>query len=1172
MRPLRLSMTAFGPYGGTETVDFGPLAELGLFVVAGPNGAGKTTIFDGLYYCLYGRLPGRRHDYPHLRSDHADPESECSVTLDFAANNQHWRVTRSPRQVRAKRNGSGTTEITASATLWQLDQSDTPIGVANRINEVNERCLELIGLTGPQFERVALLPQGEFSRFLRESSTQRREVLRALFGTGVFDRATNDLRALADGERSAHHHALEHLHLQLNLVLDRVAGLDGQSVPQLDGAAPGPSAILDDLQNRIDALRANGLHQLQQAVTRRQAVANSAAETHRTAERHHQALVRRSELHTTLAALDSSSATVENHRERIARAHDAVPVVAAYQTMVQAKNDLASAQADRDRLDQQIRSQLLAAGISDVGTSSVGTSSVDQQSSGQAESPAPDLIQTLVADRHRELTAHIALVTSRERIQASIAQAEQDRRSCVATLTEIQDQQRQSKVGRAEAQRTIDEVANRPSFAQIEHHVAVTTELLSNRQIADRQSVEATRIRDEIDGLQTTIANAETALAAALDAQQKQASLEAQAQSLSGYADQLKSAGDVLRDIEDLSKHVAGHQQELRQAEDVSRDVFARFVAGTAGRLASSLETDQPCPVCGSCSHPKPASTQSSDGLLPPDIATVEAARAAEQALRSTSHASSERLDQLIATSRQQLIAITELDGVAGALSDPAISRYDAITLALAQATDSARQARIDADESRQNADAGVEHQSEIARATSQIEAARRRLGEATSAQDRALGSLGASASLTVDELERQVAQARSDLQRAAADTHRSDRAHVSLEEHRRQGTTLVAAASVAENRLADIEKVLSGLHQEQAAAIAEIDSSSIGQSLGDRDHQTLTSELEQLEQVKEILPRYATTIGANETRLQVLERAQSRLDTNLNMSPFVDIATAQASFLPSSELDKLEHEVAAHQAERQRLVGQLDELPSVPTVVPDLATTRTTSDLEQAALEQSRNELSEFAAELHQIEQSVASIEHQLSPLLLADQESVRMQRVAQLVAGDNDHNVSLENWVLASHLRDVVELANLRLARSTGERFQLCVADKGKNRRGRWGIDLEIEDTVTGTRRPTEGLSGGELFQASLALALGLADVVMRLNGGVRIDALFVDEGFGSLDETSVERAVDLLDAVRGQGSLVGVITHVPTLLDSLPRGITVSPRADGEGSTVRQNYHAA
>ena len=114
--------------------------------------------------------------------------------------------------------------------------------------------------------------------------------------------------------------------------------------------------------------------------------------------------------------------------------------------------------------------------------------------------------------------------------------------------------------------------------------------------------------------------------------------------------------------------------------------------------------------------------------------------------------------------------------------------------------------------------------------------------------------------------------------------------------------------------------------------------------------------------------------------------------------------------------------------------------------------------------------------------------------------------------------------------------------------------------------------DSTVTGTLRSTTSLSGGELFKASLALALGLADAVMRHRSGVQIDALFIDEGFGSLDEQSIEHVIDLLDDVRTRGATVGVITHVRSLLDALPVGISVERRPDGNGSTVAQPRLAA
>ncbi len=1161
-------MTAFGPYGGSETVDFEQLVDLGLFVVAGPNGAGKTTIFDGLYYCLYGRLPGRRHDYPHLRSDHAPPERECSVTLDFAADGRRWRVTRSPRQTRAKRSGSGTTEVTASATLWQLDDGGAPTAVANRINEVNEHCRDLIGLTGPQFERVALLPQGEFSRFLRESSTQRREVLRALFGTGIFDHATSDLRSQAEAERSSHAIARDHIGTQLHNIcehLDTLEGNDSTDHAPGDGQPITPDDIdlsqrLAQVHLRIDELRSTELAIRQRQLADHEQLCDVAAAQHRAAQVHHQTLARRSTLNAELHVLDEQAESVSQQRTRISRAYDAVPVVAAHKSLRQASDHTRAAQISVDRLSTEICSSLDATGV-DIATSN-GCPVVD----------APEVIHARVSARLQGLSELADLLRSRDQIADSIGQAEVERRACVTSLAQIRDQQHQADAGLAEAQATIDDVAGRPTAGQVAEQVQAVAQQLHDGREVDRLNDLIRSSTIALEQLQGLASQAEAELVLALQAQQAQSSLDDQLQVARNRVTELEQAGNALHDIRNLSEQVARQQQDLRHAEDASRQIFEKFIAGAAGRLAATLQTDEPCPVCGSCSHPEPANTPVDEPTNVPDITAVERLRATEQDLRTACRTSSERLDELIALHRETLRVFNERDATSHSVApDSSRSNLDTLERAQAHAIDTAHQARIAADTNRTRASAAHTHQTRMHELAAEIDAERRNHSEAVSRRDRVLGSLGSAAELTISELEQHLDQARADERRAASDTHRADRAYAALDDNRRRRDSLTAAASVTEARLTDCEIRLSELRP----ALVHADEALTDRAATETELDTLPSveaKIQRLKAVHEVLPRHAAAIGALATCIEVEGRARARLAQHLHQSPFDTETTAQAAHLATTDLTQLEQLVADFDAKVQRTAGQLDELPAVPAVVADLAITAQRADQAHADLREARNEFSRFSAELRRAEKSIDTIKPELARLHRADQASVQLQRVAQLVTGDNDHNVSLENWVLGSHLRDVVALANLRLSQSTSGRFQLCVADQGKNRRGRWGIDLEIEDTVTGTRRPTEGLSGGELFQASLALALGLADVVMRLSGGVQIDALFIDEGFGSLDESSVERAVDLLDALRGQGALVGVITHVPTLLNSLPRGITVTARADGQGSTVSQRNRAA
>jgi exonuclease SbcC len=163
------------------------------------------------------------------------------------------------------------------------------------------------------------------------------------------------------------------------------------------------------------------------------------------------------------------------------------------------------------------------------------------------------------------------------------------------------------------------------------------------------------------------------------------------------------------------------------------------------------------------------------------------------------------------------------------------------------------------------------------------------------------------------------------------------------------------------------------------------------------------------------------------------------------------------------------------------------------------------------------------------------------------------------------------LESYVLAARLEQIVAAANVRLSAMTDGRFTLQHDDGVAYRGARSGLGLEVLDEHTGRPRPVASLSGGETFLASLALALGLAEVVSAEAGGVRLDTLFVDEGFGSLDRRTLDTAMETLDSLRAGGRTVGLISHVEAMQEDIPAGLHVERLPDGS-STVRSRVPAS
>ncbi|RPE45634.1 exonuclease SbcC [Streptomyces sp. Ag109_O5-1] len=189
MRLHRLDITAFGPFGGTQSVDFDDLSAAGLFLLHGPTGAGKTSVLDAVCYALYGTVPGARQSGQGLtlRSDHADPATRTEVRLELTVAGRRLEITRQPPWERPKKRGSGTTLDKAQTWLREYDATAGAWQDLSRSHqEIGEEVTQLLGMSREQFCQVVLLPQGDFARFLRADAGARGQLLGRLFDTRRF--------------------------------------------------------------------------------------------------------------------------------------------------------------------------------------------------------------------------------------------------------------------------------------------------------------------------------------------------------------------------------------------------------------------------------------------------------------------------------------------------------------------------------------------------------------------------------------------------------------------------------------------------------------------------------------------------------------------------------------------------------------------------------------------------------------------------------------------------------------------------------------------------------------------------------------------------------------------------------------------------------------------------
>lgn len=282
--------------------------------------------------------------------------------------------------------------------------------------------------------------------------------------------------------------------------------------------------------------------------------------------------------------------------------------------------------------------------------------------------------------------------------------------------------------------------------------------------------------------------------------------------------------------------------------------------------------------------------------------------------------------------------------------------------------------------------------------------------------------------------------------------------------------------------------------------------------------------------------------------------QAQEGMRQALDCAGFRTSEEVAAAVLPPETVSAWEQEVVENRARLEAASRQMDVLDGqlAGRSLPDLAR----SGQEIAALEKQKAELDaqwgalrEMCERLKQLERDCRARQQALDARRA---ECDRLTAFGKLLRGDN--GVSLRRYLLGVMLSSITAEANRLLKNVHGGRYQLFRTAEGLGRSRKAGLDLEVFDAHAGGRRGVSSLSGGEKFLVSLALALGLSAVVQAQSGGIRMDAMFIDEGFGSLDPRSIADALDVLASVRGSRRLVGIISHVEALRESIEASVEV------------------
>ncbi|MFI0486154.1 AAA family ATPase, partial [Actinomadura sp. 9N215] len=551
MRLHGLEISAFGPFSGTEEIDFDALSGAGLFLVQGRTGAGKTSVLDAVCFALYGQVPGVRNAVKGLRSDHAAPGAAPRVVLETTIRGRRLRIARSPAWERPKLRGSGTTTEHAKVVLEEFEHGAWT-GLTTRLDEAGDLVSRMLGMTAVQFCQVALLPQGEFAGFLRAGADERRKVLERLFAAEVF---TQVEKWLADRRAATGREAAE-LGAAASSIADRIAETTGAEpphgdlaaqVPRRDPSGPGPAVPaprrgepVGEPFAEVEALPgwaadlAGGHEDIRATVERLRREVAATLEAART-------------------ALDDAKALAERrrrHAEAVAR-RDALRERAEDKSRMASRLD-AAARADRvvplvravEARHQEARRTHRWA---------------DETRAGVGALLPPNASEDVLAKAERARRDEIAALEGRRATAARLRQIESERAGLARDLARLEPEEAQAAAALAELPGIVD---------------------------ARRAELDEARIAA------AGRAGAEAAVAAArhrLDAAQRRDQVE----------HRLAEAEAAHRDAVDAAQDARQLVLDLRQAR----------LDGMAAVLAEDLTGGEPCRVCGSTEHPAPATS-----------------------------------------------------------------------------------------------------------------------------------------------------------------------------------------------------------------------------------------------------------------------------------------------------------------------------------------------------------------------------------------------------------------------------------------------------------------------------------------------------------------------------------------------------------------------------------
>ena len=1035
MRPLKLTISAFGPYASKEVIDFNVLEGRNIFLITGPTGAGKTTIFDAISYALYGEASGTSRTIDNLRSDFANEEDVTYVELEFSLRGKNYYVKRVPVQPKKR---------TTSAELIYPDGS-----IVTGATNVNKEVIELIRIDKNQFRQIVMLPQGEFRKLLESESKEREKIFREIFGTEEFNR----IQFL--------------LNIKKKELEEELKAINERRATNLRNINPGEDTFL------MEKIKEKELN-----ITEVLGLLDTLLEKDRES------------LETVSQNKNIINEKLDSLREKYIKAQEGNLKLQEKENLIKEKEDLENQKEEIVNTEKKITLAKKALEVSFI-----------EKDRNQKKEKLSKLKEELILNTNRVKDGEIELINATK-------------------VLEIEEKKEDNKKAMQE------KVANLNSIKEkIVAYGEKKKELQSLNINLVKEKEENEALKKKLDLNNAEILKIDEELKEALKAETLKERLESKYREINNSLKEVRelySAEDkvtkLLEDHNKLAKEYSKVEEEYKESKNRYEMLDEAYKKGQAGLLASVLIEGEPCPVCGSTEHPKKA-------IIHEGVPSDKELKEAKDSLELINNRLKEKLNEttIVFTSIKE-----QRENIEGKKQNlKAIFKDDIWNL---EGTEALKEIAVIGKELAKEAKDLEEKLKEVKLKISNRE------------------KLEKDQKLLIEEVEKLKKQ-------------QEEKENVIL--------NLFGRIQGEEKLIKSIEEEIPEELRSPESLNKNINHLNIEIDNIDKQikiaREKVTSLKANLSAANEALVLKQKEIGDTEKELK---EVVSEFENKLKKNNFLSEEEYRECFIAEETINSLEEKIKVYYQNMKSLSDRLNKSieECKDLKLEELEGLNETIEKEKKVQEDIFNNEKELYT---RISNNEAILDRVKAINLQCEKEESKYNIVggiARVANGDNSQRITFERYVLAAYFDDIIKAANLRLTKMTGDRYLLKrKEEKGKGRKQE-GLELEVFDNYTGKARHVKTLSGGESFKASLSLALGLADVVQSYAGGVTVDTMFVDEGFGTLDPESLDNAINCLIELQNNGRLVGIISHVPELKERIDARLEITPAKEGSKAGFR------